>query len=210
MRVPALPDHYKTILKIIQRRYPSAIIGGGALRDLVWGGAVKDIDVFINIADGTLADRLPDLERDLQAQKTEISRMNYYGKADEVGKSALLHVSPLGSFGDIPPINVVEITLPKSEPYFEAFVRKRMDFGACQLTYDGNLVRMSSAAEKDLAENTLTLMRAESEEGVQRSLRRAERLIGRYPGLRLKTTYELQNDTTIRETQSPLHSLMGT
>ena len=83
-----------------------------------------------------------------------------------------------------------------------------MDFGACQLTYDGNFVRMSSAAEKDLAENTLTLMRAESEEGVQRSLRRAERLIGRYP--RLKTTYKLQNDTTIRENQSPLHSLMGT
>jgi len=48
MRTDRLPDSWIKVLDLIQVECPSAIIAGGALRDLVLGKPVKDVDIFIN------------------------------------------------------------------------------------------------------------------------------------------------------------------
>jgi len=42
-----IPDTWKQVLEDIQKVCPSAVLAGGALRDLVFDVEVKDLDIFI-------------------------------------------------------------------------------------------------------------------------------------------------------------------
>lgn len=181
-KVPFLPEHYKAALKAVRTVYPTAVLAGGALRDLCWGFQVKDLDIFVDAADGPLEARLPDLHKVL-GHHFSICGLDYIpGTASEAGASAVFVDHPLGPL----PINVIEIQRHHGVNDFETFVRRRMDFAACQISYDDNLVRMTGEAHADLRDGVMRLMRKETPEGVERSLRRAERFMQRMPGIRFE------------------------
>lgn len=46
-----IPQEWKKFLSIIQLKFPSAIIAGGALRDTICDNPVKDVDIFISDLD---------------------------------------------------------------------------------------------------------------------------------------------------------------
>ncbi|WP_025886471.1 hypothetical protein [Asaia prunellae] len=155
------------------------------MRDLCWGFHVKDLDIFVDAADGPLEERLPDLQKIFGA--CAFCSLDYIpSSAPEVGASA---VFPDCAFGPLP-INVIEIQRPHGVNDFETFVRRRMDFAACQISYDDNLVRMTDQGFADLRDKVMRLVRKETPEGVERSLRRAERFQQRMPGIRFELGME--------------------
>ena len=42
-----VPWAWTEVLRTVQSVHPEAILAGGALRDLILGGEVKDLDIFI-------------------------------------------------------------------------------------------------------------------------------------------------------------------
>jgi len=173
--LPEIPLEQVADLKQIHGLFPSAVLAGRFLRDLAWGIPPRDIDIFINTSEGSVSDELGPLCRALGASPSSRCSLSYSGASPECGDAYLLE-----RFRKLP-INLIEITLPDPTASFEEFVRRRMDFGACQITYDGLLIRMTEYANRDLRNRTFTLVRAESYEGVQRSLKRAEKFRARMP-----------------------------
>jgi len=186
--VPTIPEEWVKVLKTVREVYPSAVLAGGALRDLAWGLPVKDLDVFVDEADEPLVafsgPAVPVSQTYKVAQCLEgnvgVSFIGDYcvGTAGEVMSGIVVEMGPGRT-----PVNLIVIRKPHGVNDFEAFVRRRMDFGACQITYDDNLVRMSPQAASDLRGRQMTLMRAEGDASVRRSVRRMERFKARMPGV---------------------------
>ena len=56
-----IPKSWRSVLSEIQKHCPSAVIAGGALRDLYHEVQVKDLDIFIEAGDSEEAEGLMDI-----------------------------------------------------------------------------------------------------------------------------------------------------
>jgi hypothetical protein len=54
-----VPAEWLEVLRVIQSVFPQAVLAGGCLRDLVLGGEVKDLDVFVPYSNSS--DKMDDL-----------------------------------------------------------------------------------------------------------------------------------------------------
>jgi hypothetical protein len=157
---------------------PNAIIGGGAPRDVFLGGAVKDIDVFVQ----TTADKFAGLCGDIafQLKGTIESSQEYVhapsyniripGISQELNVVLREDVSPLMDVGDY-------------------------DFGLSQIACDGFTVIRTAAQIRDVADNTLTYMHADKGRDDwhrKSSAARMVRILMKYPSLTVKNAAILQ------------------
>lgn len=157
---------------------PSAFLAGGALRDLDNGRPVKDYDVFF-----TEDFSLGALDRALWSISYRYSRScpgDYMDAAKEV--KGTYTYSTMGQ----PELNFILL-----EKHFNpSSIIDRVDFGICQIGADPMGVFSTPAYEFDKQNQCFTLTRAESVDGVQRSLKRYERLQQKYQGWRLNVPVE--------------------
>jgi hypothetical protein len=105
------------------------------------------------------------------------------GAAQEVG-GTMTFSSVVG----LPELNL--ILLDKS--FNPTAIIDRVDFGLCQIGADLLGVEYTPAYEYDRTNQCLTLTRAESVEGVRRSLKRYERLSQKYVGWELNVPAEFE------------------
>jgi len=132
------------------------------------------------------------------------------GAAGEVdGTTTYVHVSPVQE-GDfvrkvslLPELNLIQL----DRSFNPASIVERVDFGLCQIGFDLMGVVTTPAYEFDKANQVFTLTRAESVEGVMRSIKRYERLSQKYQGWPLQVPAEF--DALYREALSrmPLNAL---
>ena len=174
-----IPPVWDTALQAIQNQAPGAIIAGGALRDLVFGGSIKDLDVFVPahesrgelqpFAGSNFQQTLFSVEYDIKAREEVVGCQEF-------------HVP-----GVAEPVQVVHMNSP-SDLEFAEFVLRRMDFDACQIGFDGHDILCTLAFLRAVETRTWSIMNCENATQAQRSLRRAERFMERYPTIPFDTT----------------------
>ena len=79
--MPSIPAEWKQVLDRIQRVQPSAIIAGGALRDIILRRPVKDVDIFINASTGVYPAQILDL---FPREDIEVKYEDEYGIGSDI------------------------------------------------------------------------------------------------------------------------------
>jgi hypothetical protein len=165
-------------MSTVRQVLPSAYLAGGAIRDYDNGRPVKDFDVFfIGEVNWT------ELDKVLQGSYSYSRSCNgaYIDAAREVIES-FTYTSLTG----MPDLNFVQL-----DPTFNpADIIERVDFGLCQIGYDLMGVVSTPSYTYDKEHRCLTLTRAETVAGVQRSLKRYKRLSEKYQGWPLNVPAE--------------------
>lgn len=174
-------------LMAIRSVYPDAIVAGGAIRDLITGKPIKDIDVWVEWRRGqTDEDIACALRAALGWPRHEIlipsAVTEYACVGDRFAQiRTVINFSMDGEDGVATPVQVVVLNRPVT---MEA-VLGRFDFGFCRAGYDGTDIITTSEFEADYGNHTMTVLRCGSREELRRSLHRYMRLVGKYRGYRL-------------------------
>lgn len=171
--IQAVLESWKPLLADVRHVAPSAIVGGGAIRDLFLGGEIKDIDMFVPL--GESRGNGPESFSLDWSVKTQILPVGYQGvMRDEVyGVVEYRHV------GHNLPIQIIHLELP-SEGFGEAAL-SRMDFDACRMSWNGNAIAGLEVLREVERTKTFTLLHCEDEKQAGRSVTRAGRFKQRYP-----------------------------
>jgi hypothetical protein len=169
-----VPAEWTDALLTVQSVIPEAILAGGALRDLILGGEVKDLDVFVP-ADPQR--RLENLFEVLQfrhgwRQITTIPAGYVGTMRDEVAYVAGYRVPSMDT-------EVQIIALKQMETAGDAV--RRMDFGACQIgMLSPTHFVWTDEAFLDLSSRRITMLPPADEVQSGRSLLRADRFRQKY------------------------------
>lgn len=172
MNTPTLPPAWLDVIGRVRNVLPSAIIAGGAIRDLDNDRPVKDIDVFFT--DTPYFSKLHEALYGVYFYAKQCSGQYMDGAADEVTGTTTY----LSHDGSLPELNLIQLT----EGFNPADIIDRVDFGICQIGYDLLGVVKTPAYEFDKANQCFSLTRAETVEGVMRSIKRYQRLQQKYQG----------------------------
>lgn len=184
-----IPAEWLEALHAVQTVAPGAVIAGGALRDLFLGRPFKDLDIFVHLHDPA---------NDRAAIFSALTALGFcssgtidfsYAKgmtkecyaADSFTRSVM-------AFGCIPVVGLLEVQIVVLN---EPFKLSRMDFGLCQIAYDGDALTYSDEFMHDAVNEVFTVCRADTEDELARSRRRYERLHNKYPGWNLVLSYGL-------------------
>lgn len=168
-----LPPAWLNLISRVRSVLPSAIIAGGALRDLDNMRPVKDIDVFYTES----TDKLDGIHAALDGEY-RYSRMCPGEYLDGAAQEVTGTVTFLSVDDRMPELNLIQL-----DPSFNVdSIIHRVDFGLCQIGFDQNGVVKTEAYEHDKLNRRFTLTRAETLEGTLRSLKRYDRLAQKYVG----------------------------
>jgi len=162
---------------------PSAVLAGGALRDLDNGRPVKDLDVFhteIEYPVCYLDDGLAKAGYHFHSQCGGTYMM---GAAAEVDSTSLYR-----SNKGLPDLNLIRLLTGFN---LEKIIN-RVDFGICQIGLSKRDFMVTDAYRRDRVDKCFTLTRADSVEGVRRSLNRFERLRRKYHDWELRWAPEAE------------------
>ena len=166
-------------IKHVVDLYPGACIAGGYVRDVICGKTPKDIDVFVPPL------RFPlEVESSHEAVKeitVEVQRTLGFKEVTGcryMSQNEVQRVWNTEVFVDFAPVQVIELApgLTLKERIYQH------DFGICQCWFDATGLHVTKAFVEDFINETLTLLVAEDEKQYDRSLRRAERFKGKFPG----------------------------
>lgn len=147
----SIPIEWTNLLIKFQQTDPSAMIAGGALRDLSLGRAPKDLDIF------TI--HTPDVEN-LGSSEMDYEGMQYV-------EAVVTFTTDL----DIP-INIIIHTPISNQAMLESF-----DFGLCQIGYNGKEIIKTPAYDWDLKYGVFTMRHTDR---YSRSIKRYARWLDRY------------------------------
>lgn len=187
-----LPASWVHVMTQVRSVMPSAFLAGGALRDLDNMRPVKDFDVFFT--EEWSAGAMDEALKDTYAYHRWCPG-DYLDAAKEV-----LTTYTYESLEGLPTLNFVQL----DKSFNPADIILRVDFGLCQIGYDLLGVTATEAYERDKANQCLTLTRAETVQGVQRSLKRYQRLSEKYRGWSLVIPDEFKDIVT--EAVKELHA----
>lgn len=175
-----IPETWVSLMSTVRQVLPSAYLAGGAIRDYDNQRPIKDFDVFFTGEVNWTA-----LDEVLRGKYSYSRSCNgaYIDAAREVIES-FTYTSLTG----MPDLNFVQL-----EPTFNpSDIIERVDFGLCQAGYDLMGVVVTPSYLYDKENQCLTLTRAETVAGVQRSLKRYKRLTEKYMGWPLKVPAEFE------------------
>ena len=166
-----IPAAFAATLALVQEQFPGSMLAGGALRDLDNGRAVKDLDIFApNVGS------LEELKTGARciAEGSLIGVMGGYENWATAECVGVLDVDcPYGLFQLIGLCTGPETILP------------RIDFGICQIGFDGTQVVHTEAYAADKAAKTFTIVRSDDAAQTDRSYRRWDRLRAKYADWKL-------------------------
>jgi hypothetical protein len=174
-----IPTAWGELIATIRHRCPGAVIAGGCLRDVAFGGVVKDIDVFVPAKDTTPCDTFL---WDAFGQPHNVIHAGYMGGV----RSEVLEISEyrIARYGL--PVQVIEIDYENDSTFIPAILQ-RMDFDACQIAWDGLVLHTTAAFETALRTQKWSVVNAEDAVQATRSLKRAARFAERYPHIVINT-----------------------
>lgn len=157
-----IPQEWKKFLAVIQSKFPSAIIAGGALRDLIVDNPIKDVDIFIADLDTTagldfqsIADLigLPLVRKEVEMVRDHVKVMHDIKKAkmemhdkyltvdaryvaqETMGQQALIE-SFINYIIDVQYDGIMyQLIFIEQDPV--SYVYTDFDFGICKIYFDG-------------------------------------------------------------------------
>lgn len=173
-----IPGLISDVLGWVQRIDPTAIVGGGFLRDLALGAEPKDVDIFVGPA-FSAAKFVATYPGWIVVASYDTAAS--YGPAfsDEL-KAIFTLVPPHGWALPGPPFQVIQMNRAMTV----ADQLDRFDFHACRAVFDGLCLTVGDRFWDDIQNRTLTYALEPSDDRrARRAERRAERLTARL-GLR--------------------------
>lgn len=158
-----IPQEWRVLLAELQQNDPTAVLAGGAIRDLYCGVSPKDLDFFTKWnKDLIFFQSLPIIRS---------SDINYEG---------MMFVDAIVSIDKGPlPINIIIGSgYNTTTELIETF-----DFGICQIAFDGKNIIKTPAFDWDFKYGLFTLRMTLRQN--KRSLQRFERISPRYPNFKI-------------------------
>jgi hypothetical protein len=194
-----IPADWQAVLQKIQTVYPSAIIAGGALRDLYHGKPVKDVDIFISVNewdDEVIEsgrdefDNFEDfLSEQAQVYKEQVKITKALGLKDLIkikfaslyGRDGNLPRDVMAvyryRFNDLP----YEIIFVKQEEVYKNPVQNTIswfDLSICQIGYDGVNIYSTNAYLETTRTKVIRIMNVNRKD---RQANRMDRMLSKYP-----------------------------
>ena len=165
-----VPFAWAEVLRTVQSVHPEAVLAGGALRDLILGGTVKDLDIFI----GPEATNLQEV---LTFRHGWRPIMSVNADYVESMRGEVAHVVGYRVPGLEHEVQIIQLK-QLDEPH-DAI--RRMDFAACQVGYCSPTHWVyTRRALKDFLNRTITMLEPEDHVQECRSLARAARFADKY------------------------------
>lgn len=166
-----VPFAWDQALRTVQTVHPEAVLAGGALRDLILGGTVKDLDIFVGPTLTNLDEVLT-----IRYGWRRIKQCNMSYCALHVPISTVLTYSVPGLEYEVQIVQLTSLDTPHA-------AIARMDFAACQVGYcsPSHWVYTPDAL-KDFLNRTITMREPDDHIQECRSLARAERFTDKYAG----------------------------
>lgn len=168
----AIPNEWQGVLKSIREVFPSAVIAGGALRDLFNERPIKDVDIFVPVIydkEGSL-DHLYEKVWDLFAgENITLDQNSVYGiKTTEEDDRDLYAIFRLIRKDWSYDIILCDLGASKVENF---------DINLCQIAYDGKELITTRAYWNAVQDKTLRVMNVNR---TDRNKARLERLHQKY------------------------------
>lgn len=178
-----IPVSWLHVLDDIQNVCPSAVISGGALRDLYHGVPVKDIDIFI--------------EAGGEQEAWGLFKLLGGEVPEDVGSTyGLADLADMDENGGAYPESMKEVILVQDYPgrnetglpvqlifvnWRTDRIHLRFDMGICRITYDGHHLDISEEFKDDSDRKLLNVRRCSSKTALGSSINRIVRLKEKYP-----------------------------
>jgi len=195
------------LLTTIQTKFPSAIIAGGAVRDLLLNRPRKDIDIFVHESDAEQsllsASLLQDMLKDHLPDQLPTSDLNPFMPKSQSMNMATQRRAPIfrkctsftdddiaansvivDVFGGTTSRNVdFDIIVTSCSP--KTYVQEYFDIGLCKVFFDGKSWTCHSDFVDDYRNNTITVCGAHmGAQEITRSVTgHAKRVQAKYPNL---------------------------
>lgn len=168
-----VPEGWRQALLAVQKFYPSAVIAGGALRDLDNGREVKDIDIFVH---GCGADDLDECFKRIGALKGFDPQPIDPDKVYPVGDMNDLvgHFDVVVRGLDVP----VQIIMLRNH----CDVVARIDYGICRISYDGATLTKTREYLRDQQDQVFRMRQERHGFELAASVHRYARLVQKYEG----------------------------
>ena len=178
-----IPPEWLDILEEIQVVCPSAVIAGGALRDLWFGVPVKDIDIFIECggmdeAEGLfkkLGGVMP--EKEWSGGLEDVTEAGLY--PESMREVVLVEDYPRQTEGGLP-VQLIFVNWKTHR------ITARFDIGICRIATDGNTLIVDEGFEEDAANETLNIRRCNNKWMLGASISRLIRLLKKYPDWKIQ------------------------
>lgn len=168
-------EAWSPILADVQRITPSAVVAGGALRDLFLGGEIKDLDIFVPVSESKGYGPGATEGSPWHATKHLVTMEYQTGMRTEVAAVEEFTHKDLAI-----PVQIIHLTF-EGGWRFPIDTIGRMDFDACRVAWDGETLFGSMNIDEAWRTKTFTLVHCEDEAQAVRSLKRAARFKERYP-----------------------------
>jgi len=196
----------RVLRTIQQRRYPSAIIAGGAPRDLYLEKSIKDFDIFVqedsHANDPAFWCDMFNLEYAEHNDWTDVQVLAFMGyknvllktKAKSPPRSSYQHKQHLQQVFDLIIHDVIfQIIIVQMDP--KQYVEDWFDFGLCKAWCDGKQFHFSGPFMEDVENRTLTVVQQTmTHKEMEFCLRvRKPRLLGKFPGYRFQVAPHLSD-----------------
>lgn len=173
-----IPTDWLDILAEIQVVCPSAVIAGGALRDLWLGVPVKDIDIFIECGG---MDEAEGLFQKLGGQPPEkewdagLSDVTEAGLYPESMKEVILVEDYPRETKDGLPVQLIFVNWKTHR------ITARFDIGICRIATDGTTLTVDEGFDEDVMNKALNIRRCNNKWMLGASISRIIRLLKKYP-----------------------------
>jgi hypothetical protein len=170
-----IPPAWTELLQRIQAVCPSAVLAGGALRDLDNGQDVKDLDIFI---------RSPDMD-DAEAARFALEEAGFELVFDDSGEGGKIYpedqnlevVAVMDLLGFELPVQLIFTNWDTGR------IVDRFDYGICRLAWDGETLSRPAEYDEDKQARVFRLRRDRpTPVSMRGSVHRYARLVAKYPG----------------------------
>lgn len=172
MQFPQVPEAWlQAMARVSAVAGTPCVLGGGAIRDLVLGQSIKDLDITVPFSEARFQALLQGFSEFPKTQHVNVGTSEYIEGMQEC--KAVLGFDVPG----IPPLNIIMLAERVGTDVLS--VVERNDFGICQIGCNSNgHIEATEAFYKDVENKTFTNTRFGDE---PRARRRFERLSQKYP-----------------------------
>lgn len=188
-----IPSEWLHTLSVLQGVYPSAIIAGGALRDIFFNKPVKDVDIFVELDRDTINTDtfLEEVANTLESVLEEdsdvklIAASTYSGTDLDRDILCIFNIVVNSKTYDI--IFIARGSVPAVEKF---------DVNICQIYYDGYKVITTSAFDDCVETKTIKVLNVNRKD---RGRKRLERMQAKFPEFTIEwpEAYNEEIETTI-------------
>lgn len=158
-KINAHHDMVRALRRLHVAGFPSALIAGGAIRDLYFGNHIKDVDIFLEVdVFGKCTD--PDYIWNIMDCKMD----EPFWRFDEITESSPTGEQYVGQlveqvwdvYRDQTAYQLIFLNVPPEE-----YVNKHFDIGLCKAYCDSSKLRFTRDFSNDAANKTLTIVAEE-------------------------------------------------